>query len=452
MQTLRPYQKETVKNLVSIFNSDKPKDALIHLPTGSGKTEIAFDFIRNFTANNNKKVCFIVRRRHLVLQTFKRMLHNFPDLKVSILMANRIDHNNFNSDIYVCSVDTLIKRILTFDYIKNTCDLFFIDEAHDTTSKSYQSILKELRSRGKYIVGMTATPYKVNHKYHNFWTESNVVSPVSPYQLLEQKYLCPIRFFSPPSSIIYKNLKKSSNGDYTISSAFKEVNKKVLYGSYEKYFQKYGIGSNTITFCVNIQHSINIEEILNNLGQKNIFRIDCYIPYKIQQRIKSNISNAILLKENFHIINVNMFSTGMDIPELEVGFMLRPTSSVVLWDQQIGRLTRNAEGKDIVTIVDFTKNSFNHGNMFAIHRVPEITGKSRNKTIIPYKICKNCFLTVKKHILICPECGYKFTSEASDFSIHSLDIELKKDFDFSEIVKRRMKSIDFKGLSNGQRS
>ena len=226
---------------------------------------------------------------------------------------------------------------------------------------------------------------------------------MTPYELLEMDYLSPIRFFSPPTNILYKNLKKSaSTGDYTIDSLYKEVNKKHIYGNFKKYFNKYGLGNNTITFCVNVDHSMKVEKTLKELNQNNIFRIDCYLPDKEQRAIKTGISKAQLVRENFHIINVNMFSTGMDIPELDVGFMLRPTKSVVLWDQQVGRLTRKCEGKDCATIIDFTKNSETHGNMFQIERKAEINGPAKNKIISKYKICPDCYYTVKIIVKECP--------------------------------------------------
>lgn len=462
MMKLRPYQTKTVNDLYRFFkDGPKPLDSLIHIPTAGGKTEIAMDFMEKVLAEN-KTCCFIVRRRHLVEQTYLRIKRRFPKKGIGLLMAEKSNFDFLNTsgnlfgrkdlDIIVCSIDTLIRRVVQFSFIKQIASVYIMDEAHDTTSKSYQDILKQIKTRDNMLVGLTATPYKVNGKYHHFWTKENLLSPVTPYELLEQGYLCPIRFFSPPTDILYKNLKKqSSTGDYTAKSLYQEVNKKHIYGDYKTYFEKYGLGKNTITFCVNVDHSHNIERTLKESGVKNILRIDCYLDRKSQNKIKKDIEKFILLGENFHLVNVNMFSTGIDIPELDVGFMLRPTASVVLWDQQCGRLTRVSPGKNMATVLDFTKNTHNHSNMFQTAREAELDGPSSNKLMKKTKICPQCFYLAKIYLKVCPECGFEFGSDKTPQSLSTVKANLKKVFDYSEpeyrnLVKSNLKKIKIRAM------
>ena len=154
---LREYQNKTVNEVMNIFSDkERQRDALIHLPTGSGKTEVSLDIMRKLQS----KICFIVRRKHLVYQTYRRIQNKFKDLKVSMVMADQTNVFGGESDIFVCSVDTLIRRMVLLSFIKMNCEYFIIDEAHDTTSKSYQELLKQFRDSGKYILGMTATLIK----------------------------------------------------------------------------------------------------------------------------------------------------------------------------------------------------------------------------------------------------------------------------------------------------
>ena len=190
------------------------------------------------TLAKNKKVLFIVRRKHLCFQTYKRFSERFKMHTVSLLMAGYNLEWKPYADVYVASIDTLYRRLeRSGNTLSSEVDLIFIDEAHDATSSTYQKILNFFKN--KFIIGMTATPFYIGSKAHTFW--DSFVQPITALEMQDKGYLCDIDFYTPPTSIIYKNLI-TSQGDYSSNSVFKEVNKKELYGDFVKYFKEFGVG------------------------------------------------------------------------------------------------------------------------------------------------------------------------------------------------------------------
>ena len=429
-KTLHPYQDLSLKQLNLLYNG-KANNALLHMPMGTGKTEVAIKFFKQ-----HKQGLFVVRRKNLTRQTYKRFYQAFNRPNIGLIQANMTNLLSGGADHYICSIDTLIRRKSLCEILIKMSKYVFIDEAHDATSPSYKKFLSQCNNL--FVVGMTATPYKINGRYHEFWNPHNVIAPISPKEAVDKGYLCPLKFFCPSYNKLDESLLKKSMGDYTLQSLFKMMDKKSIYGDFEKYFIKEGLNKNTITFCVNIEHSKKIEEVLKQAGAKNIFRVDHNLKDQEQNEIKAKINLFQKKNEKYHIVNVNMFSTGIDIPSLEVGFMLRKTMSVVLWDQQVGRLTRNYPGKKEARVFDFTMNTLIHGTAFSKDRKPDIEGRSEPETDKPeHKVCPKCFSVVGYLLKVCPNCGLTFHRVARELKLdEDKKIEL---IDYDELIKRQEK-------------
>ena len=402
---LRPYQEQAVKEIISLISEGK-KYPLLYLITGAGKTHIAQAIIQNYVSNTCKFL-FVVRRRRLVDQTYRRFKRAFPNHICSILMSGRKSYWHNNAHICIASIDTLHSRkeSTQVKMLMENTKVLFVDEAHDSTSKTYKSVLDMFKNCK--IIGMTATPFTIGGKVHDFW--DSVVHPLKPVDAIKQGVLCPMDFYSPPSHIVYKNLKVSSTGDYTNDSLFKAVDDVKIYGSFEKYFTEYGLNKKSIIFCVNINHSKKIESILKDKFKlKNVLRIDSELDDFEQRKCEERLNRYILNGEDFCVITVDMFTTGIDIPCLEVGFMLRPTKSVIVWYQQIGRLMRIHPQKQKAIILDFTKNSLTLAHPFIFDRKPDLKKditKNMKTNTVPMKICKKCFIHYDSKLPACPLCN-----------------------------------------------
>ena len=440
---LRPYQQKTVDRLNSLYKQDN-SNALIFMPTGTGKTEVAIEFFRQ----NPDGGLFIMHRKNLTIQTYRRFWQALGfRYGVGLVCAN-LTHSMGDKKAVVCSVDTLKRRDWLFESLLKKTKYCFIDEAHDATSPGYRKILEKMKNH--FVIGMTATPYKINGRYHSFWESQNIINPITIPEAVKQGYLCNMKFFVPKAKL-NTAVMKVRGGDYTTESLFAGSDTADVYGDFEKYFKEHGVGRNTITFCVNIAHSKKITAIIEKLNEKNIFRVDHHLSHNEQEIIRNKIKVLSMKGESFHIINVNMFSTGIDIPSLQAGFFLRKTKSKVLWDQQIGRLTRIHESKKEGAVAfDFTENTLEHGTPYTHKREPDLFGKDkRDLPYEPYKICPRCFVQVLRKLPKCPHCGLVFQLIKGPEAVvtENKEVELV-DYDF--LLKQQQEAslrIDLAGFS-----
>ena len=227
-----------------------------------------------------------MHRKNLTLQTYERFFKALNShVNIGLVLAN-LTTTLSNKTHFICSADTLKRRPELTQALADKTAFAFIDEAHDATSKGYKKLLKNFDNH--FVVGMTATPYKINGRYHSFWSQETIVNPITLPTAVLMGYLCPMKFYVPKVNINKAELV-TRGGDYTTDSLFKATDKADIYGDFEKYFKQYGLNRNTITFCVNIAHSKKIADIIQKIGGQNLFRVDHHLSHNEQVKIKKQI-------------------------------------------------------------------------------------------------------------------------------------------------------------------
>ena len=406
---LRPYQLNAIKLIRGAYK--ETNKILVQSPTGSGKTEIIFSIINGYL-KNEKKVLFVVRRRQIVFQTVRRIVESGIS-NVGIIMSGKTPSPIF--PVQVCSIDTIHSKIKRrdIDFIKKF-DAIFMDEAHDTTSDSYRSFIWWLEGKEhsdynkpefldlkvkKDYFGFTATPYRIGKKTHEWWGKCIVVT--TPDKLRDLGYLCEAKLYVP-LSISTKGVKIENTGDYNQEQLYEAVSKKAVMGKIvDEYIHK-GERRPAVCFAVNKKHSIEIAKFFNDLGIE-AYHVEDTTSQEDRDFVIRKVKNAFYERKPFVICNVNIFSTGVDIPELCVGIMARPTESRVLWTQQLGRLLRPLKGKDKAVIIDHSGNSLRFGSPFHYH--PPEMGKESFDKPSPISICPKCYYYHDKIVSVCEACG-----------------------------------------------
>ncbi len=417
---LRDYQVKCIKELSLKLNGGS-KRVLLYSVTGSGKTVIAKSIIEKIL-KTNKKVFFLVEGVELVRQTHLRL-----PKPSSMIMGQEKSKIDYKSHLQIGSVHTIYSRRKSLEEYLKQFDFVFIDECHNSTSNMYKEVINMFTKA--MFIGMTATPFEINKKRHMFWDD--YVQPATGEELVKSGYLAPLRIFAPPIKFSRDKLKKNSIGEYTNESLFDAVDSKTLYSSFSKEFKKHGSGKVSIIFCVNIKHAKSIEDQLKVMNIQNIFRIDSEQRSSVSRSNLEKAREKIAKKEPVAIVSVNKMNAGMDIPELEVGFMIRPTGSLVLWFQQIGRLMRISPNKRFAKIIDFTDNSFIFANPQVVNYEPQIKEKREGETIlkIKFKTCAECFYINPIGVSRCDSCGADMSSSSN-----------QKDISFDESVE--LKEVD----------
>ena len=330
----RDYQQKC-KDLISEEFRNGNRKILAWLNTGAGKGLLMADFVRE-GISKDIKVLSIMRRREIIFQTNKNY-EKYYGIKSSVIMGN-IKHD-VNSTSFICSADTLPRRITNSKYnFLRDFDLIILDEAHDATSMGYKKIIwflegynledfdeNDFENQKQYFkktyIGLTATPFRVGKKTHTFWDK--VIKPIESHELRDRGFLVPVKVFAPKK--IDTTGLRITGQDFDQKQLFERVSKLQVIGDVVETYKKFGQNKAAICFCVNTAHSKIMAEAFRNAG---IPSIHCDANHSKAER-ESALNG---LKSGLYKIltNCNIFSTGVDAPYIEVEIAARPTDSEIL--------------------------------------------------------------------------------------------------------------------------
>ena len=402
---LRNYQIEAIKNLKLSFKKGNKKILLV-APTASGKTIIACDMIKK-AMEKNKEVLFVAHRRELIKQCSKK-LKEFG-VQHGIIMALQTPNNYAHTQI--ASIQTFTARKDKLGFTKPKADLIIIDEAHRSTSKSFQALIKEYPEA--YIIGLTATPCRSDGKgLGNIYEDLIEVESIK--KLTELGYLVPSRIVAPTIPDL-EGIKVIA-GDYEKKSLSAKMNDPKLIGDIVMHWEKFAQGRPTIVFACSIAHSKHIRNIFLNSnipaghidGEMNELDREEQLDLLHQGKIKV-LSNCQVLTE------------GWDEPKVSCVILARPTKSYGLYLQMVGRSLRifPPDKKDTL-IIDHSGAIYFHGfpddePEWSLSKSITKEPKKREKKPIEKQplTCLNCFCVYspQKDFPECPECDWLPTKQ-----------------------------------------
>jgi superfamily II DNA or RNA helicase len=345
------YQSEILEKLEVERSVHNRYRNLLVAATGTGKTVIsAFDY-KNFRNNNqSSKLLFVAHRKEILLQakaTFQGILkdNNFGDLWV--------DGIEPNSNEYVfASVQTLNNRLKEIKLSPEYYDFIIVDEVHHISASTYRPIINYFKP--KVLLGLTATPERMDGEdiLEDFC--NRIAAEIRLPEALNKKLLSPFQYFGITDSIDLTNVKWEK-GKYLASELTSIYTKNdVRVGQIISNLDKYTNDINdvrAIGFCVTVEHAVFMTEKFNLAGLK----AECLTSKNSTDR--ERIRAQFKKKEFNYLFVVDIFNEGVDIPEIDTVLFLRPTESLTVFLQQLGRGLRLAEGKDCLTVLDFVGNS-----------------------------------------------------------------------------------------------
>ncbi len=345
------YQSEILEKLEVERTVHNRYRNLLVAATGTGKTVIsAFDY-KNFRNNNkSSKLLFVAHRKEILQQakaTFQGILkdNNFGDLWVDGLEPTS------NEYLFV-SVQTLNKRLKDLKLSPDYFDFIILDEAHHGAASSYRPFLNYFQP--KILLGLTATPERNDNE--NILEDfcNRIAAEIRLPEALNKKLLSPFQYFGITDSIDLSKVKWEK-GKYVVSELTSIYTKNnVRVGEIIYNLDKYTNDINdvrAIGFCVTIEHATFMAEKFCLAGLK----AECLTSKNSNERDK--IREQFRKKEFNYLFVVDIFNEGVDIPEIDTVLFLRPTESLTVFLQQLGRGLRLAEGKDCLTVMDFVGNS-----------------------------------------------------------------------------------------------
>jgi DNA repair protein RadD len=382
---LRSYQQQAVLDLRNAFRFGY-RAPLLCLPTGGGKT-IVFTVIAQASANRGRRVLILVHRRELLRQASAK------------LTAVGLDHGLIAAGIpsspaavQVASVQTIVRRLSGMDWQP---DLIIIDEAHHATAGQWERTLQHWPNA--YRLGVTATPCRLDGRGLRSAFDHLVLGP-SVAQLIDAGFLSHSRIYAPPVVADLSSLRTRA-GDYANDQAAAAMDRPTVTGDAIGHYQRLAAGQQAIAFCCNVVHAESVCAAFQAAGIAAQLLLGTTIDR--DQVVQQFAAGAVRV-----LVTVDVVSEGFDIPAASVAILLRPTKSLGLYLQQVGRVLRPAPGKQHALILDHVGNVTRHG-FPDDHREWTLEDgiKRTTGTAAPsVRTCPNCYAAFKPQPQ-CPVCG-----------------------------------------------
>lgn len=388
MIELRPYQHLAIENLRTSTRSGNRR-ILLQASTGSGKTIVACEMIR-LALGKAKRALFIAHRKEIILQSSQKL--DAFGIDHGIIMASHSRKNNHA--VQVASIQTLTRRD------NPEADLIIIDECHLSCSASYKQLIDAYPNA--VVIGLTATPVRLDGRGLGE-IYSDIVEVVPMTQLIAEGHLMKPRVFAPfmPDMKSVRTVK----GDYDATQTSAIMDNKKITGDIVKHWKSHARNHKTIVFASSVAHSKNIVTAFTEAG----------ISARHLDATTSASERDKTLAEwragKFHVLsNMGLFVEGLDVPDASCCVLARPTKSVTIYLQAVGRIMRPAPNKTECIILDHAGLTYEHNLVDALRKW-SLHGRIKKgkgiTPIMPVYVCEACSCAYSRmeHPNACPECG-----------------------------------------------
>ncbi|MHB8370419.1 MAG: DUF3427 domain-containing protein [Leptospirales bacterium] len=348
--SLRPYPfQEEILERLEVERKDHGRfKNLVVAATGTGKTVIAaFDFKRYREKNPRARLLFVAHRREILEQslgTFRRVLGdpNFGRILLPESSSVRGDH------LFV-SVALLASRKILEGLPGEFYDVVVIDEVHHGEAPSYRKILSTLSPR--ILLGLTATPERADGLDILSWFGDRIAAEIRLPEAISRGLLVPFHYFGVSDSVDYRSLRwergRYNPTDLDNLLTGDDLRAALVLQSLRKYLSRprnvRGLG-----FCVSVNHAHKMAEVFSRAGLPSE-ALHAGSPAASRETVRQRLARG----EISFVFTVDLFNEGVDIPEVDTVLFLRPTESLTVFLQQLGRGLRRHPGKELLTVLDF---------------------------------------------------------------------------------------------------
>lgn len=370
---LRPYQQQAVDKL--LWSANMEGNDLVCLPTGAGKSLV----IASIAQDKDYPVLIFQPTREILEQNMGKLSEIVGEAVVGVYSASlrlrEIKKYTF------ATIGSVKNRPEEFSHFK----LVIIDECHLVNPKSLGSMfVKFLKAIGSpKVIGLTATPYRLTPQYvryqsgfvetittiklinrirEKFW--SRLIFNINVGELIDAGYLCPLKYHLIPL-ISQEDIKlNKSKSDFDLVAFEKQIagSDEKIYKVLDKCRANF---KSTLVFCSSVEQAEQLADMFMDAE---------VVSAKSKPKERKRVVDGFKSGEIKMVMNVGVLTTGFDHPSLDCVVLLRPTRSIGLFYQMLGRGLRKAEGKEFCTIVDMTDTVKKIGRVESI-RVEKVDGK-----------------------------------------------------------------------------
>jgi DNA repair protein RadD len=390
----RPYQADAFTALRTSFRTGHKRPLLV-APTGAGKNLIARLAIEAAVANGTR-VVFVAPRKELVEQTSRTLDH--AGINHGIMQGA---HWRFRPSlpVQVATTATLMRRQV------REPGLLFIDEAH-----VFFDAATALRGRfpGAHMIGMTATPVRLDGRgLGEIFDDLLVVAEMG--ELIGEGYLTGYQIFAPPWQADTSGVKMTA-GDYNRRDLARAVDRPSLTGDVVQTWLQKAERRPTLVFATGVEHSQHLANAFCAAGVRAV-HVDAETAMEERTEAIRGLTEGRLEV----VCNVELFTYGVDVPRVSCISVARPTQSLALHLQMLGRGLRPYPLKEYLLVLDHAGNTYRHG-LPAEPREWSLDGvvKQSGEAAPGVRTCPMCFACCPSGTLVCPACGEPFPKKSRD--------------------------------------
>jgi superfamily II DNA or RNA helicase len=360
------------------------------LPTGGGKTIVMAEIMRGL-ADRGRSAMVLVHRRELIAQTAAKLA--LAGVEHGIIAAGQ---PTTPSTIQIASVQTLARRL---DSITASPDLILIDEAHHATAGGWGAILAHWPDALR--LGVTATPIRLDGRGLSAVFDRLIHGP-SVADLIFTGFLTEWKIYAPPQRADFSGLHKRA-GDFVAGEAADAMDRPTVTGDAIEHYRRLAAGQRAIAFCCTVQHAEHVAASFRAAGIAADTLLGSSRPEDRDRLVQQFAAGQLQV-----LVTVDVVSEGFDIPAASCAILLRPTASLGLYLQQVGRVLRPAEGKTHAIVLDHVGNVHRHGfpddprDWSLDDRLK--AGRGCGQAAPSVRTCPQCFAAFKPAPQ-CPVCG-----------------------------------------------
>lgn len=400
---LRPYQRAAIEALYAYFSANDG-NPLVVMPTGTGKSMVIAAFLREAIEGwADTRVLVLTHVRELIAQDFAALIRAWPTAPAGIYSAG-LNKRDIGAQIVFAGIQSIHKRA----YAVQRCDLVLIDEAHllgRADSGMYRTFLRELRSINPSlkVIGFTATPYRTDtgllHEGDGrLFTDIAFDLPI--LEMIEQGYLAPVVPKRTETQLDVSGVG-TRGGEFIPGQLERAVDKAEVTEAAVREIIRHGAGRGSwLVFCSGVDHAEHVRDAIR-AHDTTCEMVTGETPTPERDRILAGYKAGRIRA----LTSMGVLTTGFDAPGTDLIALLRPTKSVGLYVQMLGRGTRIAPGKDDCLILDFAGNTVRHGPLDTVDgRIKKGDGEG----VAPVKECPICQTLCAAAARECKECGHVF--------------------------------------------
>lgn len=394
------YQQEILDKLEAERKVRGYHRNLVVAATGTGKTVISALDYKRFRKQNPDKPCrllFVAHREEILKQsmyTFRAVLKdaNFGEMFVGSYKPESIDN------LFI-SIQTFNSKSFTEKTTSDFYDYIIVDEFHHAAAPTYQKLSSYYNPQ--ILLGLTATPERMDGKSILPYFNNRIAAEIRLPEAIDRKLLCPFQYFGVTDTVDLDHLKWAAGGYdkgelsriYTLSGMMANRRADLVVSSLLKYVTDIddvkGLG-----FCVTVEHAEFMSNYFNARGIPSMF-LTGHSPDEERKEAKARLVKG----EVRFIFVVDIYNEGVDIPEVNTVLFLRPTESLTVFLQQLGRGLRLSEDKECLTVLDFigqANKKYNFEDKFAALLFNTTRGVTREIKDGFISLPKGCYIQLEK--------------------------------------------------------